>query len=65
MGFSKQEYWIGFPFPYPGDLPDPGIEPRVVLLQVHSCERQDGAGDRAFDLKPDDFFLLSSTLGLY
>ena len=27
MGFSRQEYWSGLPFPYPGDLPDPGIEP--------------------------------------
>ena len=27
MGFSRQEYWSGFPFPSPGDLPDPGIEP--------------------------------------
>ena len=27
MGFSRQEYWIGLPFPTPGDLPDPGIEP--------------------------------------
>ena len=27
MGFSRQEYWIGLPFPSPGDLPDPGIEP--------------------------------------
>ena len=26
MGFSKQEYWGGLPFPPPGDLPDPGIE---------------------------------------
>ena len=26
MGFSRQEYWSGLPFPYPGDLPDPGIE---------------------------------------
>ena len=26
MGFSKQEYWSGLPFPSPGDLPDPGIE---------------------------------------
>ena len=26
MGFSRQEYWRGFPFPPPGDLPDPGIE---------------------------------------
>ena len=27
MGFSRQEYWSGLPFPCPGDLPDPGIEP--------------------------------------
>ena len=27
MGFSRQEYWSGLPFPSPGDLPDPGTEP--------------------------------------
>ena len=27
MKFSRQEYWSGLPFPSPGDLPDPGIEP--------------------------------------
>ena len=27
MGFSRQEYWTGLPFPSPGDLPDPGMEP--------------------------------------
>ena len=27
LGFSRQEYWSGVPFPSPGDLPDPGIEP--------------------------------------
>ena len=27
MGFSRQEYWSGLPFPSPGDLPDPGMEP--------------------------------------
>ena len=27
MRFSQQEYWHGLPFPSPGDLPDPGIEP--------------------------------------
>ena len=27
MGISRQEYWSGFPFPTPGYLPDPGIEP--------------------------------------
>ena len=32
MGFSRQEYWSGLPFPSPGDLPDPGIEPRSSTL---------------------------------
>ena len=43
-GFSRQEYWSGLPFPPPGDLPDPGIEPmsleslelsRWILYQLH------------------------------
>ena len=34
MGFSRQEYWSGLPFPSPGDLPDPGIEPVSPTLQV-------------------------------
>ena len=34
MGFSRQEYWSGLPFPSPGDLPDPGIEPRSPVLQA-------------------------------
>ena len=33
MGFSKQEYWSGLPFPSPGDLPNPGIEPTSPTLQ--------------------------------
>ena len=31
-GFSRQEYWSGLPFPSPGNLPDPGIEPRSPAL---------------------------------
>ena len=34
MGFSKQEYWSGLPFPSPGDLSDPGIEPGSPTLQA-------------------------------
>ena len=34
MGFSRQKYWSGLPFPSPGDLPDPGIEPRSPALQA-------------------------------
>ena len=36
MGFSRQEYWSGLPFPSPGDLPNPGIEPRSPALQADS-----------------------------
>ena len=32
MRFSRQEYWSGVPFPSPGDLPDPGIEPGSPTL---------------------------------
>ena len=30
-GFFRQEYWSGFPFPPPGDLPDPGIKPTSLV----------------------------------
>ena len=39
MGFSRQEYWSGLPFPTPGDPPDPGIKPAFPMapaLQAHS-----------------------------
>ena len=32
MEFSRQEYWSGLPFPSPGDLPDPGIEPASPVV---------------------------------
>ena len=34
MGFSRQGYWSGLPFPSPGDLPNPGIEPGSPALLV-------------------------------
>ena len=36
MGFPRQEYQSGLPFPSPGDLPNPGIEPGSPALQVDS-----------------------------
>ena len=36
VGFSRQEYWSGLPFPSPGDLPEPGIELRSPAMQVDS-----------------------------
>ena len=34
MGFSRQEYWSGLPFPSPGDLPNPGIKARSPAFQA-------------------------------
>ena len=44
MGFSRQEYWSELPFPSPGYLPDPGIEPsllhcRQILYQLSHLEQ--------------------------
>ena len=36
MGFSRQEFWSGLPFPSPGDLPDPGIEPGSPALEAEA-----------------------------
>ena len=36
VGFFRQEYWSGLPLPSPGDLPDPGIEPKSLTLEAQS-----------------------------
>ena len=44
MGFSRQEYWSGLPFPSPGDLPNPGIEPgSPALRQMLYCLSHQGS----------------------
>ena len=40
MGFSRQEYWSGLLCPPPGDLPNPGIEPRSPALQADSLKSE-------------------------
>ena len=40
MEFSRPEYWSGNPFPSPGGLPNPGIEPRSPTLQVDSLPKE-------------------------
>ena len=40
MGFSKQEYWSGLPFPSPGDLPNPGIKPGSPALQADALSSE-------------------------
>ena len=44
MGFSRQEYWSGLPFPSPGDLPDPGIKPGSPALQADALTSEPGYG---------------------
>jgi len=36
MRFPRQEHWSGLPFPFPGDLPDPGIKPAFLHWQMNS-----------------------------
>ena len=52
MGFSRQEYWRGLLFPSPGDLPDPGIEPRSPALWADSLTSE-----------PPEISLFSNVLG--
>ena len=40
IGFSRQEYWSGLPSPFPGRLPNPGIEPGSPVLQADSLLSQ-------------------------
>ena len=49
MGFPRQEYWSGLPFPSPGDLPNPGVEPGFPALQADSLptELQDKPNRKA------------------
>ena len=58
-GFSRQEYWSGLPFPFPGDLPKPGIEPGSPTLQADSLpseppgEEYKNYGREGNTLRPD------------
>ena len=51
MGFSRQEYWSGLPFPSPGDLPDPGIEPGSPTLQADSLGSEPPGNPLAFQIR--------------
>ena len=45
MGFSRQEYWSGLPFPSPGDLPNSEIEPGSPALQADALPSKPGRLD--------------------
>ena len=55
MGFSRQEYWNGLPFPSPRDLPDPGIEPRSPSFQADALTSEPPG-------KPDPCFVYKVNL---
>ena len=46
VGFSRQEYWSGLPFPCPRDLPHPGIEHRSTTLQADALRSEPPGKDR-------------------
>ena len=48
MGLPRQEYWGGLPFPSPGDLPDPGIEPRSPTLEADALTSEPPGKQRQF-----------------
>ena len=54
MGFSRQECWSGLPFPSPGDLPNPGIEPGSPALQADALLSEPPG-------KPNFFFFYAIT----
>ena len=53
MGFSRQKYWSGLPSPFPGDLPDPGIKPGSLALQVDSLPSEPPGYKSALNWLPD------------
>jgi len=61
MEFSRKEYWGGLPFPSPGDLPDPGIEPGSPALQdslpTEPPGKPHGRLKQATDLKLPDLLI--------
>ena len=63
MEFSRQEYWSGFPFPSPGNLPNPGIEPRCPELQADSLPSEPPDGKVLSILKELSF--VSNYLSLF
>ena len=59
MGFSRQEHWSGFPFPFLGDLSDPGIQPGSPALQANSLPSEE-PGKPIYYKSPNRGYLLCS-----
>ena len=61
MGFSRQEYWSGLPFPSPGDLPYLGIEPRSPALQADTLPTELSGKSRRVDSNPRQIYMLGGS----
>ena len=55
VGFFRQEYWNGLPFPSPGDLPDPGIKPRSPASQADTLTSEPTTLSQFFLLSTEKF----------
>ena len=64
VGFSRQEYWSGLPFPSPGDLPNPGIELGSPALQADALPSEP-PGKSGYSLSKALYKLLSDPLPQY
>ena len=63
LGFSRQEYWSGLPFPSPGDLPNPGIEPGSPVLQADALPSEP-PGKSKYKINIHEFTLISLNDGI-
>ena len=59
MGFSRQRYWSGLPFPFPGNLPNPGIEPTSSAWQAILYQLSHQGSPLVWEKPIQDIFLLS------
>ena len=64
MGFSRQEYWSGLPFPSPGDLPNPGIEPGSPVSQADALSSEP-PGKPHFNLLRETLIALFVCISVY
>ena len=53
VGFPRQEYWSGLPFPSPGDLPDPGMEPTSSMSPAFAQSHPKGDQSWVFTGRTD------------
>ena len=66
IGFSRQEYWSGLPFPSPGDLPNPGIEPRSTALQAECFTvRATGEYFHYMNMSQKEYPVVRGTFSIY